>query len=122
MVLTKSVVNSTANSHVRRITNNCGLQKVCKQNERIVIIVTSAVNGWKLSLVYCLSAIMRISGFRTGSEETVLVLIKTIPIDMRRMYLPRLECPGQTAAIKAGERWQNSLKGKRTFHSTLLLI
>ena len=43
-----------------------------------------------------LSAIRRISGFRTISDEAVLVLAETIPIDiladeMRRIYLRRLE-------------------------------
>ena len=83
-----------------------------------------------LSSVYRLSAIRRISGFRTVSDEAVLVLAKTIPIDiladeMRRIYLRRLEHPGRIAAIKAEERrtsmhkwqsrWESSLKGRWTF-------
>ena len=35
-----------------------------------------------LSSVYRLSAIRRISGFRTVSDEAVLILAKTIPIDI----------------------------------------
>ena len=43
------------------------------------------------------------------SDEAVLALEKTIPIgiladEMRRIYLRRLEYPGQIAAIKAEER------------------
>ena len=33
------------------------------------------------SSVYCLSVIRRVSGFRTVSDEAVLVLVKTISID-----------------------------------------
>ena len=52
-----------------------------------------------LSSVYRLSAIRRVSGFRTVSDEAVLVLAKAIPIDiladeMRRIYFRRLEYPG----------------------------
>ena len=65
--------------------------------------------------------IRRISGFRTVSDEAVLVLAKTIPIDiltdeMRRIYLRRLEYPGQISAIKTEERrtsmykWQPRLE------------
>ena len=61
----------------------------------------------KLSSVYCLSAFRQISGFRTVSDETVLVL--TIPIDiladdMRWIYFLCLEYPEQIAAIKAEKR------------------
>ena len=77
--------------------------------------------------MYRLSAIRQISVFRTVSDEAVLVLAKTIPIDiladeMRRIYFRRLEYPEQIAAIKAEElmtsihkwqsRWENSLRGK----------
>ena len=83
-----------------------------------------------LSSVYRLSAIRRVSGFRTVSDEAVLVLAKAIPIDiladeMRTIYFHRLEYPGQLAAIKAEERrtsmrkwqsrWESSLKGRWTF-------
>ena len=64
-----------------------------------------------LSSVYCLSAIRLISGFsiQTVFDEAVLVLAKTIPIDiladeMRRTYFRRLDYPGQIAAIKAEKR------------------
>ena len=53
-----------------------------------------------------LSAIRQISGFRTVSDEAVLVLAETIPIDilaneMGRIYFRRLECSKQIASIKA---------------------
>ena len=46
-----------------------------------------------------LSAIRRVSGFRLVSDEAVLVLAKTIPIDiladeMRGLYFRPLEYPG----------------------------
>ena len=55
-----------------------------------------------------LSAIRRISGIRTVSDDVVLILAKTIPIDiladaMRRIYLRRLEYSGQIITIKAEE-------------------
>ena len=64
------------------------------------------------------------------SDEVVLVLAKTIPIDiladeMRRIYPRCLEYPEQIAALKAVEqrtsmykwqsRWESSLKGKWEF-------
>ena len=60
----------------------------------------------KLSSVYRQSAIRQISGFRTVSDEAVLILAKTITIDilaneMRRIYFHRLEYPEQIAALKA---------------------
>ena len=60
----------------------------------------------KLSSVYRLSAIREISGFRTMSDEAVLVLGKAILLDIladkkSRIYFRRLECPEQIAAIKA---------------------
>ena len=62
-----------------------------------------------LSSVYRLCAIRRVSGFRTVSDKAVLVLAKTIPIDIladeiRRIYFRCLEYPGQLAAIKVEER------------------
>ena len=83
-----------------------------------------------LSSLYCLIAIRQISGFRIASDEALLVLVKTIPIDiladeMRKIYFRHLEYPAQIAAIKAEERrtsmhkwqsrWESSLKGRRTF-------
>ena len=78
-----------------------------------------------LSSVCRLSAIRRTSGFRIVSDEAVLVLAKTIPIDilaaeMRRIHLRRFEYPGQIPIIKAQERrtsmrkWQSreQFKGK----------
>ena len=51
-----------------------------------------------------------ISGFRTVSDEVVLVLAKTIAIniladEIRRIYFRRLEYPEQRAV-----KWENSLK------------
>ena len=66
-----------------------------------------------LSSLYRLRAIRRMSGFRTVSDEAVLVLAKVlakeIPIniladEMRRIYFRHLEYPGQIAAIKAEDR------------------
>ena len=68
----------------------------------------------KLSSVYSLSAIRRISGFMTVSDEAILVLprefIDTLMDKMRGLYLRRLEYPGQIATIKAEERWTSLLK------------
>ena len=79
-----------------------------------------------LSSVYRLSAIRQISGFRTVSDEAVLVLAKTIARntsvdEMKWIYLSRLEYLRQTTAIKSDERrtfmhiwqsrWENSLNG-----------
>ena len=64
-------------------------------------------------------------------DKAVLVLAKTMSINilsykMRQIYFRRLVHPGQTVAIKAEERrtsmykrhsrWENSLKGRETFH------
>ena len=59
--------------------------------------------------MYRLSVIRQISGFRTVSDEAVLILVTTIPIDiladeMRWTYFRRFECPEQIAAIKSEER------------------
>ena len=60
---------------------------------------------WRiLSSVYRLSPIRWISGFRTVYDKAVLVLANIIPIDiladeMRRIYLRRLEYPGQITTI-----------------------
>ena len=83
----------------------------------LVMVTTKRI----LSYVYHLSASRRISGFRTVSDEAVLVLAKTIPIDilageMKRICHRRLEYPGQITTIKAEEqrtsirKWQ--FKGK----------
>ena len=58
--------------------------------------------------------IRQLSGFRTVSNEAVLVLAKTIPVgisanEMRRIYFHRLECPGQKSAMKVEER-RNSMR------------
>ena len=45
-----------------------------------------------LSLVYRLSAVRQISGFRTVSDEAVLVLTKTIPIDILADIIVGLLC------------------------------
>ena len=75
--------------------------------------------------------IEHLSGFRTVSDDAVLVLAKTMPIDiladeMRWIYFRRLECPERMATIRVEERktsmhkwqsrWENSLRGKWTFH------
>ena len=62
-----------------------------------------------LSSVYRLNAIRRINGFRTVSDEAVLVLAKAMPIDiladeMRRIYIRRLECPERMGTIRVEER------------------
>ena len=68
-------------------------------------IIISKITRSKLSTVYRLRAIRQINGFRTVSDEVVLVLAKTIPIDilaneMKRIFFSRLDNPGQIAAIK----------------------
>ena len=81
------------------------------------------------SSVYRLSAIRQISGFRKGSDEAVLVLAKTMAIDilayeMRRIYFRCLECRERIATIRVVERrtsmhkwqsrWEKSLRGRWT--------
>ena len=60
-------------------------------------------------ILFSVYRLRQISGFRIVSDEAVLVLVKTIPIDiladeMRRIYLRRLKYMGQIAIIKAEER------------------
>ena len=70
-------------------------------------------------------------GFKMVFDEAVLVLAKTIPIDMlenemRQVDFHRLVYPEQITAIKAESRktymhkwqswWENSLRGRWTFH------
>ena len=62
-----------------------------------------------MSLVHRLSAIRQLSGFTTVFDESVLVLAKTISIDIltdviRKIYLRRLEYPGQIKTLKVEER------------------
>ena len=77
----------------------------------------------------------RISSFRTVSYDVVLVLAKTVPIDvladeMRTIYF--LECPEQIATItpeerkcpihKRQSRWEKSLRGIWRFHFVPFII
>ena len=69
-----------------------------------------------LSSAYRLSAVRRVSGFRTVSDEAVVALAKAIPIDiladeMRRIYFHRLECPGTIGSYKSG--------GTKDFHAQM---
>ena len=68
-----------------------------------------------LSSVYRLSAIRRVSGLRTVSDEAVLILpIEILADEMRRIYFHRLEYPGaeerRTSMRKWQSRWESSLK------------
>ena len=61
-----------------------------------------------LSSVKRVCAIRRLSAFKAVSDEIVLALAKTIPIDilvdeLRQVYFRRLEYPGQIADIKTDE-------------------
>ena len=56
-----------------------------------------------LSLVYRLSAIRQISGFKTVLDEAVMVSAKSIPIDILddEIYFRQLKYPEQMADLKA---------------------
>ena len=65
----------------------------------------------KLSSMYCLSVIIQIIGFRTVSDETVLVLPKTILIDILadEMGTNIGEYPRQTTAATKAEEQRTSI-------------
>ena len=72
----------------------------------------------KLSSVYNLIAVRQISGFSKVSDEALLVLVQTIPVDiladkMRGVFFRCLEYPRQTAAIKANGRRTSIYKWRR---------
>ena len=74
-----------------------------------------------LSSEYSLSSIREISGFRTVPDEAVLVLAKTIPVDIladevKRIHFCCLDYPERIAAIKVEERrilFANGSPGER---------
>ena len=96
MALARIMPNSEGrNPFKRRITSRVVtsvLLYVCPIRSKALSVGTARM---KLSSVYRQSTIRQISGFRTVSDEAILILAKTITIDiladeMRRVYFCRL--------------------------------